>query len=57
MFIHLHRIIIMKCPHCGKEVKNPIASKGGKTSKRKITPQQQWKMQQARQKKKLKNNS
>jgi len=33
-------------------MKNPIASKGGKLSKRKITPQQQWKMQQARKKKK-----
>ncbi len=41
----------MKCPKCGHEFANPVTSKGGKKSKRKITPQQQWKMQQARQKK------
>jgi copper chaperone CopZ len=40
----------MKCPHCNKEIKNPIASAGGKKSKRKITPAQQAKMQAARKK-------
>lgn len=41
----------MKCPHCNKPIKNPIASAGGKASKRKITPEQQAKMQAARKKK------
>jgi hypothetical protein len=45
----------MKCPHCKKEISNDVlnkhfASRGGKTSKRKITPEQQAKMQTARRK-------
>ena len=38
----------MKCPHCQKEIKNPIARMGGLKSKRKITKEQQDKMQLAR---------
>lgn len=41
----------MKCPHCGKEIKNEISQKGGKKSRRKITPEQQEKMQQAKREK------
>lgn len=41
----------MKCPHCNKEIKNPIAQAGGFKSRRKITPEQQKKMQEARKKK------
>ena len=41
----------MKCPKCNHEFKNPVTAKGGRTSKRKITPEQQYKMQQARKKK------
>jgi predicted nucleic-acid-binding Zn-ribbon protein len=48
----------LKCPKCGCEIKNPIASAGGKKSKREITPAQQAKMQEAvslaRQRKKAK---
>ena len=44
----------MKCPHCQKEIEDTLiaahlASKGGSRSKRKITPEQQTAMQQARQ--------
>ncbi len=43
----------MKCPHCGKEIDNVqiaryLAAKGGKLSKRTITPEQQAKMQKGR---------
>jgi hypothetical protein len=43
----------MKCPHCKKaipekEVAKHFASKGGRKSKRTITPEQQAKMQEAR---------
>lgn len=38
----------MKCPHCGKVFANPIAQAGGKKGKRKITPEQQRKMYNAR---------
>jgi len=41
----------MKCPHCNKEFTDPGRSKGGKTSKRKITQEQQQKMQAARKEK------
>jgi len=41
----------MKCPHCQKEFTDPGRSKGGKTSKRKITTEQQQKMQAARKEK------
>ena len=41
----------MKCPHCNKEFIDPGRSKGGKTSKRKITQEQQQKMQAARKEK------
>lgn len=44
----------MKCPHCQKEIKNPIARLGGLKSRRKITKEQQEKMQQARKEKKKK---
>ncbi len=47
----------MKCPHCNKQIPNEqiakaLASKGGAKSKRKITPEQQAKMQKARKLKK-----
>lgn len=42
----------MKCPKCGHDFPNPEKIKGGKTSKRKITPAEQKKMQDARKKKK-----
>ena len=38
----------MKCPKCGHEFKNPIASKGGAKSKRAISPEAQAKMQATR---------
>lgn len=41
----------MKCPNCGCIIEDKLAkfsSKGGKASKRKITPEQQAKMQAAR---------
>jgi len=43
----------MKCPHCLKPINNELiakafASMGGSKSKRKITPEQQAKMQLAR---------
>lgn len=38
----------MKCPKCGTTIKNPVSVKGGKKSKRKITPEQQAKMQAGR---------
>lgn len=38
----------MKCPHCGKEIKNEISQKGGRKSKRGIKPEEQAKMQAAR---------
>lgn len=47
----------MKCPNCkteidDKEISHYMASKGGKKSKRKITPDQQAEMQAARNRKK-----
>lgn len=50
----------MRCPHCQKdipdtEVAKHLASKGGKKSRREITPEQQAKMQQARKEKKDEN--
>jgi hypothetical protein len=41
----------MKCPKCGTVFKDESRVKGGKKSKRKITPEQQEKMQAARHKK------
>lgn len=41
----------MKCPKCGHEWKDEGRSKGGKSSKRSITPEQQAKMQAARKRK------
>ena len=38
----------MICPHCKKHFADPGRVKGGKASKRKITPEQQAKMQAAR---------
>jgi hypothetical protein len=41
----------MKCPNCGCNISDTLAkfsSKGGKASKRKITPEQQAKLQAAR---------
>lgn len=43
----------MICPHCKKNIPDEaiakhLAAKGGKASKRKITPEQQAKLQQAR---------
>lgn len=40
----------MKCPQCGYIWKDKAKSEGGKKSKRKITPEQQEKMQKARRK-------
>lgn len=44
----------MKCPKCGHEFKSPGQKAGGHASKRKITTEQQAKMQAARKKKKTK---
>ena len=44
----------MKCPKCGHMFANPVTSKGGQKSKRKITAAQQAKMQAARKKPKPK---
>ena len=41
----------MKCPHCGKPIKDEWRSKGGSKSKREISPEAQRKMQQGRKKK------
>jgi len=38
----------MRCPHCGKEFKDPTKVAGGSKSKRKISPEQQAKLQEAR---------
>lgn len=38
----------MKCPHCHKEFKDPTKVAGGSKSKRKISPEQQAKLQEAR---------
>lgn len=38
----------MKCPHCGKEFKDPAKVAGGAKSKRKISPEEQAKLQEAR---------
>lgn len=43
----------MKCPHCSchiddKKIAKHLAAKGGSKSKRKITPEQQIKMQKGR---------
>lgn len=47
----------MDCPHCQKRIDDAtlaryLASKGGKRSRRAITPEQQEKMQEARKAKK-----
>ena len=42
----------MKCPLCNGTFTDPGRSKGGKLSRRQITPEQQAKMQKARRKKK-----
>jgi len=47
----------MNCPHCKKEIPESLlnkwwASLGGKVSKRRITPEQQAQMQEARKRKK-----
>jgi hypothetical protein len=50
----------MKCPNCGCNIPNThkaMSSKGGKASKRKITPEQQEAMQLARKKNKAKRES
>jgi hypothetical protein len=44
----------MICPHCKRHFVDEGRSKGGKASKRKITPEQQSAMQKARRKNKLK---
>ena len=41
----------MKCPHCHKQIVNPISAAGGSASKRKISKAAQAKMQAARKKK------
>lgn len=41
---------MITCPHCGKQFKSEAQAKGGRTSKRKITPEQQAKLQEARKK-------
>ena len=38
----------MRCPHCGREFKDPTKVAGGSKSKRKISPEQQAKLQEAR---------
>lgn len=38
----------MKCPKCGHEWKDPARVKGGKKSKRTITPEQQAEMQRGK---------
>jgi hypothetical protein len=38
----------MKCPVCKTEFKDPSKVKGGKTSRRRITPEQQARMQAGR---------
>jgi hypothetical protein len=46
----------MKCPNCGCNIPDPhkeMSAKGGRSSKRKITPEQQAKMQATRQRNKL----
>tara|TARA_R110000751_G_scaffold138798_5_gene242514 strand:+ start:2188 stop:2325 length:138 start_codon:yes stop_codon:yes gene_type:complete len=40
----------MKCPNCGHTFKDAARVKGGQSSRRKITPEQQKKMQAARKK-------
>jgi len=42
----------MKCPKCGHCFTDKGRAKGGQKSKRKITPEQQAKMQEARKNKK-----
>ena len=44
----------MKCPYCKKEFKDEGRAKGGRTSRRKISAEQQAKMQEARKIKKAK---
>lgn len=39
---------MITCPHCGKQFKSEAQAKGGSKSKRKITPEQQAKLQEAR---------
>ena len=41
----------MKCPHCGKPIKDEGRSRGGSKSKREISPEDQRKMQRGRKKK------
>ena len=42
-----------KCPKCGHKFTEKCRVKGGEKSRRKITPEQQEKMQEARAKKKV----
>ena len=47
---------LMRCPHCGKEiaeaeVSRHFAARGGRVSRRTITPEQQAKMQAGRKRK------
>ena len=51
----------MKCPHCGKAISEKLvarhfASKGGKLSKRTLTPEQAKAMVKAREKKRAVKN-
>ena len=47
----------MKCPVCKTEFKDPGRQKGGRKSRRTITPEQQEKMQRARKVKKEKSDA
>lgn len=42
----------MRCPHCGHEFKDEGRAKGGRASRRTITPEQQARMQAARKRRK-----
>tara|TARA_R110002020_G_C16238569_1_gene768954 strand:- start:1312 stop:1497 length:186 start_codon:yes stop_codon:yes gene_type:complete len=42
------RPVVITCPHCGKEFKSVNQAKGGRKSKRTISPEDQNKMQDAR---------
>ena len=42
----------MKCPHCGQNFKDDGRAKGGRASRRTITPEQQALMQAARKRRK-----
>jgi sarcosine oxidase delta subunit len=39
---------MITCPHCGKEFKSENQAKGGRKSKRTISPEDQAKLQEAR---------